>query len=61
MAYLLAYEYPLSRRTTLYGSLGSVRNNAFANTPLVATVVAVPASGFNSDVRATSIGIRHTF
>ena len=59
--FLLAYEFPLSKRTVLYGNYGTVRNNALANTPLVATVVAVTASGFNSDVRATSLGVRHSF
>ena len=60
-SFLLAYEHPLSKRTLLYGSYGNMKNDAFTNTPLVATVVAVPASGFGSDVRAMSLGVRHTF
>ncbi|QRR33996.1 porin [Hydrogenophaga sp. YM1] len=60
-ALLLGYEYPLSKRTVLYGNFGSIRNNAHSNSPLSATVSVLPASGFNSDVKATSFGIRHAF
>jgi predicted porin len=60
-ALLAAYEYPLSKRTLLYGSIGQVSNNAFARSPLLATVTAVTANGFGSDVRAVSVGMRHTF
>jgi predicted porin len=60
-ALMAAYEYPLSKRTLLYGSIGQVSNNARARSPLVATVSAVLANGFGSDVRALSFGMRHTF
>ena len=61
VALLAAYEYPLSKRTLLYGSYGQVTNNDRVRSPLVATVSAVLANGFGSDVRAASVGIRHTF
>ena len=60
-ALLAAYEYPLSKRTLLYASYGQVNNNALARSPLLATVTAVLANGFGSDIRAASLGMRHTF
>ena len=61
VALLAAYEYYLSKRTLVYGSFGQVINNDLVRSPLVATVSAVLAKGYGSDVRALSLGIRHTF
>jgi predicted porin len=61
VAVCLVYEYPLSKRTLIYGSYGQVTNNALVRSPLIATVSAVLPNGFGSDVRATSVGMRHTF
>lgn len=61
VALCLAYEYPLSKRTLLYGSHGQVANNRRVRSPLLATVNAVLANGYGSDLRATSVGMRHTF
>lgn len=57
----LLYEYPLSKRTTLYTSYGQVENNAFARGPLIATITAIVPNGFGSDPKAVSFGMRHTF
>jgi predicted porin len=60
-ALLAAYEYPLSKRTLLYTSVGKISNNAQVRSPLLATVTAVLPNGFGSNVRAYSFGVRHLF
>lgn len=55
------YEYPLSKRTSLYTSYGQISNDARSRTPLIATITAVSPNGFGSDPRALSVGIRHQF
>lgn len=61
LALSAAYEYPLSKRTLMYASIGQVTNNDRMRSPLLATVTAVLPNGFGSDVRAYSFGMRHTF
>lgn len=56
-----SYEYDLSKRTLLYVSYGQVRNNAYSNAPLFASIAAVMPNGYGADHRATSIGVRHSF
>lgn len=59
----LAYQYPLSRRTNLYASFGTVRNNNFAAFGLATsqTTAAVAANAAGSDPRGIAVGVRHQF
>jgi len=57
----LAYEYPLSKRTLVYGSYGQVMNNATGRVSLLAAIPAVFPSAAGADPKALSAGIRHTF
>jgi predicted porin len=57
----LAYEYPFSKRTLFYASFANLKNDDRVNTPVVSTVIPVLASGFGSDIRVASFGIRHSF
>ena len=59
--FAVAYEYPLSKRTTTYASYGQVRNNARARTPLYGAIPVVGPNGFGADARGLSVGLRHTF
>jgi predicted porin len=57
----LACDYPLSKRTGVYVSYGRVGNNDNARASLFSTTQAVFANGDGASVRATSLGIRHSF
>ncbi len=57
----LAYEYSLSKQTTLYASFGQVANNATGNQVLTAGSNAVAATGFGADPKAASVGITKRF
>lgn len=57
----LVYEYFLSKRTALYANYGMTNNNDRANGPLVATIPVLTSNGYGSDLRALSLGLRHTF
>jgi predicted porin len=62
-AYAVAYSYALSKRTNVYASYASMRNNSLAVFGLnsSSTSVTPPASAFGADPSALSIGMRHTF
>jgi GBP family porin len=55
------YEYALSKRTLIYTSYGQVNNNDRARTPLYGAIPLVGPNGFGADVKALSVGLRHTF
>jgi predicted porin len=55
------YEYPLSKRTSLYASYGHINNDSRSRTPLFATVVAIVNTGFGSKPSAFSVGMQHIF
>lgn len=57
-----SYNHPLSRRTSLYATVGSMSNDSRATYALEASsrAVALPVSA-GTDTRAIAAGIRHTF
>lgn len=59
----LAYQYPLSRRTNLYASFGTVRNNAVGQFALGTSqsAAAVTPNAAGSDPRGIAVGVRHQF
>lgn len=57
----VAYDYPLSKRTLLYTSYGTVSNNGRSRTPLYGAIPLVGPNGFGSDPRALSVGVLHRF
>lgn len=57
----LAYTHLLSKRTTLYASVGRVSNNATSAVTLLSADVGVPAAAPGADPRALGFGIRHVF
>lgn len=57
----LAYLYPLSKRTALYGSHGQLKNSATASFALVAADPSVAPAAPGATVKATSFGIIHKF
>jgi general bacterial porin, GBP family len=57
----LMYEYSLSKRSSLYSSLGYVHNDSRSRTPLFGAISAVVPNGFGSNPGALSFGIRHNF
>lgn len=59
----VAYQYPLSRRTNLYASFGTVRNNSVGAFGLGTSqsTAAVPANALGSDPRGIGVGVRHQF
>ncbi|MBC7453530.1 MAG: porin [Massilia sp.] len=62
-AFTVAYQYSLSKRTNVYTSYASLRNNANGVFGLnsSSTNVTPPATAPGSDPMALSLGIRHTF
>jgi predicted porin len=57
----LAYSYPVSRRTSLYASVGALHNNGAAAFSLrSASEVLIPSS-IGENPRALSLGLRHVF
>ena len=63
MAYALAYAYPMSKRTNLYASYASLRNNASGVFGLssASTSVAPPAAAPGADPSVLALGVRHSF
>lgn len=59
--FAVAYEYPLSKRTTLWGSYAQVNNNAPGWVSIQAATVAVFPASAGADIKAYSVGIRHSF
>jgi len=59
----LGYWYPLSRRTALYGSVGSISNDGSAAFSLwpARQDPGAPAQAGGLDVRGMQVGMRHTF
>jgi predicted porin len=57
----LAYIHALSKRTSLYAAIGTVRNNANARMPLNTGTSRIGGTVFDADPRATLVGIRHDF
>jgi predicted porin len=62
-AYALAYSYALSKRTNVYTSYASLRNNGLATFGLNAssTNITPPATALGADPSVFNVGIRHTF
>ena len=62
-AWALAYSYSLSKRTSLYTSYGTVRNNERAVFGLnsSSTNVTPPATALGADPSAFTVGMRHAF
>ena len=61
--FTLAYAYALSKRTNLYASYATKRNNALATFGLnsSSTKVMPPATAPGSDPSALTFGVRHSF
>lgn len=57
----LAYEHAMSRRTTLYANLGTVRNNETGNFSLISSSTVLAPSAAGKDPRAFALGVRHAF
>lgn len=59
----VAYQYPLSRRTNVYASFGTVRNNSVGNFGLGTSqsTAAVTPNAVGSDPRGIAVGVRHQF
>lgn len=57
----IAYVHSLSRRTSLYTGVGTVRNDVNARLPLNTGTVRVGGKVFDADPRAVLAGIRHDF
>jgi predicted porin len=62
-AYAVAYSYSLSRRTNLYTSFATMRNNGMATFGLnsAGTSLNPPATAIGADPKVFSVGVRHTF
>ena len=58
----MVYDYPLSKRTALYASVAQLRNNAKGVSVLYGAVPILnyPAVA-GTDVKAYSVGLRHSF
>jgi len=57
----VAYIHSLSRRTSLYAGIGTVRNDDNARLALNTGTVRVGGSVFGADPRAMLVGVRHDF
>jgi predicted porin len=57
----MTYEYPLSKRTTIYGSYAQVKNNDQGLVSIQAATVAVFPAFPGADLKAYSFGLRHAF
>lgn len=57
----LAYNYPVSRRTSLCASLGALHNNGSAAFSLRSASEALVPSVIGENPRALSLGLRHVF
>jgi len=56
-----AYEYLLSKRTSLYASYGQVNNNATGLVSLAAAIPFIAPTAAGNDLRGYAVGIRHFF
>ena len=57
----VAYVHPLSRRTNVYATFGTTRNNAAGNFALRASDETVAPLATGNDPKAFGVGVRHTF
>jgi predicted porin len=57
----LAYNYPVSRRTSLYASVGALHNNGSATFSLRSASEVLLPSSIGENPRALSLGLRHVF
>ena len=57
----VAYIHHVSKRTSLYAGVGTVRNDANTRLPLNVGTVKVGGTTFDADPRAAIVGIRHDF
>lgn len=57
----LAYLYALSKRTSLYASYGTTRNNLTASFAVTSNSATFPAGRADADPSALALGMRHTF
>ncbi|MFT3805121.1 MAG: porin [Burkholderiaceae bacterium] len=59
--YGVAYTYPLSKRTNVYASFGTTRNDSNAAFGVFASGTSVGAAGAGAKPKAVALGIRHMF
>jgi predicted porin len=57
----ITYNYPLSKRTNAYATLGQVKNNSSTNYALLSSSTGVLASGLGADPRGIAFGVGHNF
>jgi predicted porin len=57
----IAYSYPVSRRTSLYASIGALHNNGSAGFNLRSASESLIPSSIGENPRALSLGLRHLF
>lgn len=57
----LAYVHPMSKRTNLYATYGTMRNNSASAFGLMASDQMVAAGAAGADPSAFAVGIRHMF
>lgn len=57
----VAYVHPLSKRTNLYATYGTARNNKASNFVLRGSDFSVGGAGADLDPKALAVGIRHQF
>ena len=61
--YSFAYSYSLSKRTNIYASVATIKNNERATFSIFSAgaTVAPPVTALSADPKAYSIGLRHQF
>ncbi len=57
----IAYVHPMSKRTSLYATIGTARNNSEGQFPLWAAGSSVSAGSLGADPKGFAIGMRHDF
>jgi predicted porin len=57
----ITYNYPLSKRTNAYATLGQVKNNSSTNYALGTSSTTVFAAGNGGDPRGIALGVGHNF
>lgn len=59
--YGVAYTYPLSKRTNVYASFGTTRNDSNGAFGVFSSGTSVAAAGVGAKPKAVALGIRHMF
>jgi len=59
--YGIAYVHPMSKRTRLYATIGTTRNNSEGSFALWAAGSSVSAGGADADPKGVAFGINHNF